>query len=898
MTQKLRIALIDVIGLTYDANTIEKYGLGGSESATIRIAKSLNDIGFDVTVFNNCIDSRASEGVYGGVRYVDLSRLHTANDFTCDIMIGTRTVIPFLPDELATGFNYDPRVFKKLRESARLKVLLLHDTFCSGDHLLEQLTVSGHIDQIFTLSDFHTSYITNCQHGGPKRNFEVLKNKVFMTRNGATKYDVDITNKDMHQFVYNASITKGMLPLVLDIWPEVKRRIPKAKLTVIGGFYRFRDGTPPDAQEAAWHELVARDDLKNLDITFTGIITQKEIAGILAKSAFMIYPGAFPETFGISSLESLLYNTPIITTRFGALEETAIDAACYKIDYAIEPNNLFPEINKAEQVKKFVDTVLYAFNNPYLWTQKSNACRQVHDIASWDSVAKQWKQQFYKSLGHFLPVDEYREVQRINTSVQRVYGRRFTNSSEIGWTTYLPEKRIRIVSPVYNGEQYIRDCILSVAQQDYHNYEHIIIDDASTDRTYEVAKETINSLPLEVRFNFTVFRNKTNLGSVQNYFETFLGVEENAIGMMLDGDDHLANDPTIFKYYNELYHTRGVEFTYGSMWSKADKIGLYAQEYPDHVKMSKSYRTYLFPWNMPYTHLRTFTTDLFLRSVKKEILLDSTGNFLRAGGDTAFFYTMIEAADPTKIYAVPHIMYHYNDLSPINDYKVNSDEQTKTARAVLNTAPKENVKKAPTSTNTKKKILIAIPTAKYIEMQTFKSLWDLEVPDGYELDFTYSFGYNIAQVRNLIASWIQQGTYDYLFSVDSDIVLPKDTLTKMIAHDKDIISGVYIQRKPNVEIPEIYRWKGNHLTNVALHELKPSGLQKIDACGFGCVLIKAEVIQTMSYPHFVYEMDHKTPAPSEDVYFCMKATEQGFTLYADSTIVCGHIGNYNYTPKS
>jgi hypothetical protein len=66
----------------------------------------------------------------------------------------------------------------------------------------------------------------------------------------------------------------------------------------------------------------------------------------------------------------MLYNVPVITCRFGALEEVAIDEACYKIDYAIEPNGLFPEINKAQQIDKFVSMVVDAYNNTYLHQQK------------------------------------------------------------------------------------------------------------------------------------------------------------------------------------------------------------------------------------------------------------------------------------------------------------------------------------------------------------------------------------------------------------------------------------------------------------------------------------------------------------------------------------------------
>jgi hypothetical protein len=60
-----------------------------------------------------------------------------------------------------------------------------------------------------------------------------------------------------------------------------------------------------------------------------------------------------------------------------------------------------------------------------------------------------------------------------------------------------------------------------------------------------------------------------------------------------------------------------------------------------------------------------------------------------------------------------------------------------------------------------KKILIAIPTARYIEAETFKSIYDLEVPEGYEVTFQYFYGYRVDQVRNLIADWVVRG-FDYL----------------------------------------------------------------------------------------------------------------------------------------
>ena len=48
------IAFVDVFGLPYDGDTLNRRGLGGSESALIQISRELAKLGFDVKVFNDC----------------------------------------------------------------------------------------------------------------------------------------------------------------------------------------------------------------------------------------------------------------------------------------------------------------------------------------------------------------------------------------------------------------------------------------------------------------------------------------------------------------------------------------------------------------------------------------------------------------------------------------------------------------------------------------------------------------------------------------------------------------------------------------------------------------------------------------------------------------------------
>jgi glycosyltransferase involved in cell wall biosynthesis len=46
---------------------------------------------------------------------------------------------------------------------------------------------------------------------------------------------------------------------------------------------------------------------------------------------------------------------------------------------------------------------------------------------------------------------------------------------------------VSIVTPVYNGEKYLSECIESVLNQDYPNWEYVIVDNCSTDATLEIA---------------------------------------------------------------------------------------------------------------------------------------------------------------------------------------------------------------------------------------------------------------------------------------------------------------------------------------------------------------------------------------------------------------------------
>ena len=67
--------------------------------------------------------------------------------------------------------------------------------------------------------------------------------------------------------------------------------------------------------------------------------------------------------------------------------------------------------------------------------------------------------------------------------------------------------RVSVIIPAYNVEDYVGECIRSLKQQDYPDFEALVVDDASSDGTVEAALDAIGT---DARFR--VLRQPENLG--------------------------------------------------------------------------------------------------------------------------------------------------------------------------------------------------------------------------------------------------------------------------------------------------------------------------------------------------------------------------------------------------
>lgn len=109
------------------------------------------------------------------------------------------------------------------------------------------------------------------------------------------------------------------------------------------------------------------------------------------------------------------------------------------------------------------------------------------------------------------------------------------------------EPLISLIVPVYNGQDYLENCIKSIQEQTYPNKEIILINDGSTDWTGAICQELINKYE-NIQF---IFMNDEGVSAARN---AGIGRASGEYLMFVDADDRL-HPQMLQKLYEVLVRT-------------------------------------------------------------------------------------------------------------------------------------------------------------------------------------------------------------------------------------------------------------------------------------------------------------------------------------------------------
>lgn len=190
------------------------------------------------------------------------------------------------------------------------------------------------------------------------------------------------------------------------------------------------------------------------------------------------------------------------------------------------------------------------------------------------------------------------------------------------------------------------------------------------------------------------------------------------------------------------------------------------------------------------------------------------------------------------------------------------------------------------------KVFIAIPSMDTLSARFAQCLVNLV---NYKRDFDVEVGFHIGSLvydsRNKLAERAINSDCDYILWLDSDMTFMPDTLDIMVKELEDnnyeILAGMYYRRRPPFT-PTLFKELRIMPTGTVAKEFDeiPEEIFEVAGCGFGCVLMKRNVLWNVLCQHGY--MFSPINTVGEDLSFCWRARMCGHKIYCDPTIALGH----------
>lgn len=199
------------------------------------------------------------------------------------------------------------------------------------------------------------------------------------------------------------------------------------------------------------------------------------------------------------------------------------------------------------------------------------------------------------------------------------------------------------------------------------------------------------------------------------------------------------------------------------------------------------------------------------------------------------------------------------------------------------------------------KIAILVPTRDTIyshfsyslnQLIKFSTLLGLDVYTFYDSSTI------LLNQRNNLVKMALELQAEYVLWLDSDMVFPSSTLTRLLSHKKDIIGCNYMRRSlplKTVTYTDIRNWD----SWVPLDT--EQDLIEVDGTGMGCLLMKTEVFNRIEKPYFKFT--YQTVSDDylgEDFNLIQDLKKLDYKVYIDSVLSreIKHLGTFGFGVKN
>lgn len=168
--------------------------------------------------------------------------------------------------------------------------------------------------------------------------------------------------------------------------------------------------------------------------------------------------------------------------------------------------------------------------------------------------------------------------------------------------------------------------------------------------------------------------------------------------------------------------------------------------------------------------------------------------------------------------------------------------------------------------------------------------------DDVELRIYFDRGSLLPQMRETLVEHALRDECTHVLFLDSDMRFPPETISHLIERDLPLVAANYVTRTPPFRPVAVGR-VGDESSYVHTFE-DSTGLERVEAVGFGVMMIQAELLRKIPQPRFAIGWDRQNVGyVGEDTYFCALARQAGFGPVIDHDLskAVAHSGTFEYT---
>lgn len=202
------------------------------------------------------------------------------------------------------------------------------------------------------------------------------------------------------------------------------------------------------------------------------------------------------------------------------------------------------------------------------------------------------------------------------------------------------------------------------------------------------------------------------------------------------------------------------------------------------------------------------------------------------------------------------------------------------------------------------KVLITVPTMGWVKTELAARLEQYRGEQWVRVHYISNMADHAAARNHLAMFSFSPDVYTHWLMIDADQVPPPDFVERMLEVNRPIVSGLtygFRPSIPNIGPPVVWPavWKAardpegfEHYDQLRVDQIPEEGLLEGSdiAVGCFCMLVREDVMRALIPPYFKTEYLEPTQEKtrSEDLYFCTKVRQAGFSITVLPDLVCEH----------